>query len=116
LQKSFPNLQARRDTNKQYSYVDTNQWKKDFVHACADHQQSPVNIKLNKCLFPSNLTQLKITGWNVVPLKTVLKATGKTVEFWNTYKSEKPRITGGPLGNNVYGLYQFHFHWGQDEL
>ena len=24
-------------------------------------------------------------------------------------------ITGGSLGNNVYNLLQFHFHWGGDD-
>jgi Eukaryotic-type carbonic anhydrase len=106
---------SRRDTNKAFSYKNTDDWKTDFAADCALRQQSPVDISLETCSFPGwNSTTLEIIDWDVEPTTTLLKRTGKTVEFWSQYGAKRPMLTGGVLGTDFYGFYQFHFHWGAD--
>jgi carbonic anhydrase len=83
---------------------------------CGGLQQSPIDINSIEC--PSEQIkcekELKISGWYDIPINTTVEHNGITVEIRNIYAEDRPTMTGGPLGDEVYIFHQAHFHWGRN--
>ncbi|KAL8581121.1 hypothetical protein ACOMHN_033569 [Nucella lapillus] len=86
-------------------------WPAKFP-AAGGVQQSPIDIDTRQVLYDQKLT--------ATPLKMDYK-TEKTLHLSNTGASIKAdcelpsTLTGGPLGQDVYRLAQFHLHWGRQD-
>ena len=91
------------------------EWKEVSEH-CAEKAQSPVNIESCSALQNPSLNGLRF----VCDSKTgKVKGTLSNNGHAPTLKIDKPsgtaKLTGGPLGRNVYKLEQLHFHFGCDD-
>lgn len=107
--------------NCHYSYDDSenngpSNWgkRKYCPNDCDGRRQSPINIDWTyNQLKKSNL---KIIGDNKRPIAIEAENTGHMVVMKFIYHDGKPvRITGGPLGDQVYYAHSFHDHWGTSE-
>lgn len=104
------------DQKERWSYYDksdinschVDEWHK--MYPCGD-TQSPVNLDLDNC------RAFEVVKYGGCPLQMNYSCddvmnvtnTGQGVKFSCFGKST---VTGGPLGQDVYQLVQFHFHWG----
>ena len=90
-------------------------WGKVSAH-CSESAQSPINIETSTVKKNSNLKGLRFTCDNKYG-----KVSGKMVNNGHAptlviNKGEgTAKLTGGPLGDNVYRLQQLHFHFGCDD-
>lgn len=61
--------------------------------------------------------QLKIKQLNVIPESINMVNTGHTIRWTPKYgKTDRPTISGGPLGDNIYVVDHFHIHWGDNNI
>ncbi|KAL5280001.1 CA2 family protein [Megaselia abdita] len=85
-------------------------WSKLFPQA-SGHRQSPVNIESLKTQRGSQLTDAKPLNWKYVPENT--KSLVNPGYCWRVdVDGNGSELSGGPLGDNLYKLEQFHCHWG----
>ena len=88
-------------------------WHKGWDDCGHDHQ-SPINIATGKVV-NKNYPDLKITFDSQGGLVTgELKNTGHspTLKIDGEKSQGTAEITGGPLGDDIYTLSQFHVHFG----
>lgn len=84
-------------------------WHEKFPQAKGD-RQSPVNIETSNTCQGTDL-QNNPLKWKYVPENT--KSMANTGYCWRVDVNGKgSELTGGPLGDDVYVLEQFHSHWG----
>lgn len=85
------------------------QWFKQYPQA-SGHRQSPVNITPSSAKRGSDL-KVSPLKWSYVPEHT--KSLVNPGYCWRVdVNGAESMLSGGPLGNNIYKLEQFHCHWG----
>ncbi|KAJ7373220.1 Carbonic anhydrase [Desmophyllum pertusum] len=90
-------------------------WGKVSAH-CSESAQSPINIETSTVKKNSNLKGLRFTcdnKYGKVSGKMVNNGHAPTLVINKVEGTAK--LTGGPLGDNVYRLQQLHFHFGCDD-
>nr|WDW26072.1 cytosolic carbonic anhydrase [Lymnaea stagnalis] len=86
-------------------------WKDTFPEA-GGPRQSPVDIDPSKALFDKALVNNPLIINYLPESNLIVENNG------HSYKANinaESTISGGPLGNSLYRLVQFHFHWGHDD-
>ncbi|XP_037927263.1 carbonic anhydrase [Teleopsis dalmanni] len=84
-------------------------WFKEFPQA-SGHRQSPVDINTSSAKRGRDLKAAALK-WKYVPADT--KSLNNPGYCWRVdVNGADSELTGGPLGNNIYKLEQFHCHWG----
>ncbi|XP_022790981.1 carbonic anhydrase 2-like [Stylophora pistillata] len=83
---------------------------------CDFTAQSPIDIETASIKKDANLKELRFTADNENgKVSGVIKNNGHAPTLAINKLKGKASLTGGPLGDSVYMLQQFHFHFGCDE-
>lgn len=95
-----------------WGYTEANgpeNWPKLFPQA-SGHRQSPVDINTSNAKRGRDLKSQPLK-WKYVPENT--KSLVNPGYCWRVdVNGAGSELTGGPLGDNIYKLEQFHCHWG----
>jgi carbonic anhydrase len=91
------------------TFVGPQKWHEKFPLA-QGNRQSPVNITTTSCQQSANLEKNPLR-WTYVPEN--VKCLINPGYCWRVDVNGKgSKLTGGPLGNDIYLVEQFHCHWG----
>lgn len=86
-------------------------WAFNFEDARGE-RQSPINIQRAKAVYDPKLAEIPLKIKYSPETSMCIENNGHSVKC---NCSAESTLTGGPLGNNVYRLIQFHLHWGSDD-
>ncbi|KAH3803464.1 hypothetical protein DPMN_131725 [Dreissena polymorpha] len=87
-------------------------WHKHFPIARKGLRQSPINIVPRKAEYDDALTGIPLWVFYREEDDVMLENNGHSLECQIT---QLGYLTGGPLGNKLFRLAQFHLHWGADD-
>ncbi|KFB38203.1 AGAP013402-PA-like protein [Anopheles sinensis] len=99
-----------------FSYEDPDRWAETDPD-CGGSRQSPIDIELQSTTpAVGGGAALQLDGSARKPVSITVTNNGHTAQYtfdWSK-DSERPRLTGGPLGQDPYVFEQLHFHWGAE--